>query len=452
MLALPEDIIALLMPFAPLFSQPVFERAVILIVGAILTPGKRTVTAALRAVGLAADPLFQRYHRVLSRSSWYPRQAARILLGLLVPIFAPTGPLLFGIDEHLERRRGPKIAARGIYHDAARSSKSFFVKASGLRWVVMMFLAPIPWAKRVWALPFFTVLAPSERYDQEHQRPHKTITDWARQMILQVARWLPDRLLVFVADQSYAALELLAQCTSLAPNVTLITRLRLDAALYEPAPPRELGKKGRPALKGKRLPTLKALLADPHTPWERITIGDWYHRGPRDIEVATGTAVWYHTGMPPVPIRWVLIRDPEGHFQPQALLCTDLTLNAEQIVSYFVHRWQLEVTFEESRAHLGIETQRQWTDKAIARTTPALFALFSLVTLMAHQTLQSQPCPLPQTAWYVKDHATFSDALALVRRRLWKCAIFPTSPEEPDSDKLMAALLERLTETLCYAA
>lgn len=452
MLALPMEIIPLLMPFAPLFSEPVFQRAVVLIVGAILAPGKRTVTAALRAVGLASDPHFQRYHRVLSRSSWYPREAARILLCLLVRTFAPTGPLLFGIDEHLERRRGPKIAARAIHHDAARSSKSFFVKASGLRWVAMMFLAPIPWAKRVWALPFLTVLAPSERYDEEHKRPHKTVTDWARQMILQVARWLPKRTLVFVADQSYAALDLLGQCTKFAKNVTIITRLRLDAALYEPAPPREPGKKGRPAVKGKRLPTLEKLLDDKRTKWQRITVGDWYNRGPREIEVATDTAVWYHSGKPPVPIRWVLIRDPQGHFKSQALLCTDLNLDAEQIVSYFVHRWQLEVTFEESRAHLGIETQRQWTDKAIARTTPALFGLFSLVTLMAHQILQSEPCLVRQAAWYAKDHATFSDAIALVRRKLWPCAVFSTSSAEPDSEKLMAALLERMTETLCYAA
>jgi hypothetical protein len=200
------------------------------------------------------------------------------------------------------------------------------------------------------------------------------------------------------------------------------------------------------------LPTLQELLDDKRTSWQTITIGNWYHRGPRDIEIATGTCIWYHAGKPVVPIGWVLIRDPQGCFRSQALLSTDPTLSAAEVVSYFVHRWQLEVTFEESRAHLGIETQRQWSDKAIARTTPALFALFSLVTLMAHQTLQANTCPLRQAAWYTKDHATFSDAIAVVRRTLWPCALFPTSSAAADNEKSMAALLERMTETLCYAA
>jgi hypothetical protein len=304
----------------------------------------------------------------------------------------------------------------------------------------------------VWALPFLTVLATSERYDQQHGRPHLTLTDRARQMVLQVSRWLPDRPLVFVADQSFAAIDFLAQCTRLAKNVTIITRLRLDAALYEPASPRKPGQKGPTPLKGKRLPTLQQLLQDPHTAWTRVTIGDWYHRGPRDIDIATGTAVWYHSGKPPVPIRWVLIRDPQDHFRPQALLCTDLHRDAQEALSLFVHRWQLEVTFEESRAHLGVETQRQWSDKAIARTTPTLLALFSLVTLMAHQLVQAGTCPVRQAAWYAKDHPTFADALALVRRTLWPCALFRTSSVEADSDHPMAAVLERLTETLAYAA
>ena len=393
MLTLPQEILALMVPFAPVFSQPVFQRVLLLVVGAILAPHKRTVTAALRATGHSDDPHFQNYHRVLNRAHWCALAAARILLNLLVRVFAPEGPLVFGIDDHLERRRGPKIAARGIYRDPVRSSKSVFVKAHGLRWVAMMFLAPIPWAQRVWALPFLTILAPSERYDQEHGRPHRTLSDWARQMILQVAHWLRRRTLIFVADQSYAVVDLLAGCTRLAKNVTIITRLRLDAALNEPAPPRKPGQKGRPPLKGKRLPTLHQRLQDPTTAWMRLTIGNWYNRGPREVEIATGTAVWYHTGKPIVPMRWVLIRDPQGIFDPQALLCTNLALSAEEIVSYFIQRWQLEVTFEESRAHLGIETQRQWNDKAIARTTPAIFALFSLVTLMAHQIIDTDGCP-----------------------------------------------------------
>src|SRR5215472_5020872 len=208
MLLLPANIVALLAPFAPLFSRPVWRHAQVLVVGAILTPGRRMVSSALRAVGLSQLSSFRTYHRVLSRAVWSSRRASRILLGLLVAAFAPSGPLVLGIDETIERRRGKKIAAAGIYRDPVRSSHSHFVKVRGLRWVCLMLLVPIPWAGRVWALPFFTVLAPSERTAQRQGRRFKPLTTWARQMIRQVQRWQPDRALVVVGDRTYAALEL----------------------------------------------------------------------------------------------------------------------------------------------------------------------------------------------------------------------------------------------------
>src|SRR5438477_11824006 len=237
---LPEAIITVLRHFELVFREQVWEWANVLLVGAILAPGKRTVTAALRVMGLSNEAQFQNYHRVLNRDTWSSRHLSRILLRLLVRAFvAPAAPVVIGLDDHIERRRGDKIAARGIYRDAVRSSKSFFVKTSGLRWLSMMLLAHIPWAKRVWALPFLTVLAPSERYHQERGMRHKTLTDWARQMIVQVRRWLPSRALVVVADSTYAAIELLAACVGLPVPVTMITRLRRDAALYDAATRRE---------------------------------------------------------------------------------------------------------------------------------------------------------------------------------------------------------------------
>src|SRR5918997_5256954 len=235
---LPSPMIAVLRAFAPLFSARVWGHAQVLLVGTILAPAQRTVAAALRVTGLAQVRQFHRYHRVLSRAVWSELAVGRVLLALLVAAFAPTGPLLFGIDETLERRRGKRIVAKGIYRDPVRSSHAHFVKASGLRWVCLMLLVPIPWAGRSWALPFLTALAPSERYNRAHGRRHKALTDWARQLLLVVRRWWPDRLLIAVADSSYAALELLAACQAWPQPVTVITRLRLDAALYEPAPPR----------------------------------------------------------------------------------------------------------------------------------------------------------------------------------------------------------------------
>jgi hypothetical protein len=212
--------IRVLVSFAPLFSESVWGHVQVLIVGAILAPGKRTVASALRAVGLDNERRFCRYHRVLSRAKWSTQEASRILLGLLVEAFVPEGPLVLGIDETLERRRGKKIAAKGIYRDPVRSSREHFVKTSGLRWVCLTLLAPIPWASRVWALPFLSALAYSERYANEHGKRHKPLTEWAWQLLLLVRRWHPERKIVAVADRTYASLKLLDRCRRLSEPIT----------------------------------------------------------------------------------------------------------------------------------------------------------------------------------------------------------------------------------------
>jgi hypothetical protein len=171
------------------------------------------------------------------------------------------------------------------------------------------------------------------------------------------------------------------------------------------------------------------------------------------VEVCSETAVWYSTGLPAVPVRWVLIRDPEGRFKTQALLCTDLDTDPQKILSWFVMRWQLEVTFQEMRRHLGFETQRQWSEMAIRRTTPALLGLFSLVTFFAHSQMRRAAGALRrQAAWYHKAHPTFADVLALVRKELWAQQTFHGSPWEADTVKVPRAFVERLTDAVCYAA
>lgn len=449
---LPAQIIQVLRQFERLFSERTWEWAKILLVGAILAPGKRTVTACLRVVGLSQERQFQVYHRVLNRAKWSSRKLSRVLLTLLLQTCVrPDAPVLLGIDAQLERRRGRKIAAKGIYRDSVRSSKSFFVTSSGLRWISLMLLAPIPWAKRVWALPFLTVLAPSERYHQERKQPHKPVLRWARQMVKQVRRWLPERKLVVVADSTYAALEFLANCQRLSNPVPLVTRLRLDAALYNAAPARGAGQNGRPRVKGARQPTLAARLLDVTTTWTEHKRA-WYGRATKTVRLARGEALWYHNGLPPVSIRWVLMSDPVGTFEPQALLCTDTTVSETQIVEWFVLRWQVEVTFEEARAHLGVETQRQWSELAILRSTPCLLGLFSLVTLFAHHLLQENELRARQAAWYTKELPTFADTIALVRRQLWPVDGFWMSCTDADMVKVPKALRERFTDALAYAA
>ena len=300
--------------------------------GAILATGRRTVSSALRAMGLDHEKRFHRYHRFLSRARWSSLEASRILLGLLIEAFVGEGPLILGVDETLERRWGKKISAMGVYRDPVRSTHEEFVKSSGLRWVCVMLLVEIPWASRVWALPFLSALAPSERYAARRGRGHKKITEWAWQMLLVVRRWHPKREIVAVADRAYASLKLLDQCRKHSDPITFVTRLRLDAALYEPAPPRRPHQIGIPRLKGERLPNLSEVAQDPKTVWKPTKIANWYGSGERMVEIASQTAVWYSTGLPAVPVRWVLIHDPEGGFKTQALLCTDLDADPEEIL------------------------------------------------------------------------------------------------------------------------
>src|SRR5215212_3310068 len=416
MRTLPTAMIRVLAPFAPLFSKRVWQNVQVLLAGAILAPGRRTVASALRAMGLDREKRFHRYHRVLRRASWASLKASRILVGLLVETLVPEGdPLVLDIDETLERRYGKKIRAKGVYRDPVRSTHRNFVKSSGLRWV---------------------------------------LTEWAWQLLLLVRHWYPEREIVAVADGAYASLKLLSRCRKLSNPIIFITRLRLDAALYEPAPPRRPGQIGRPRLKGERLPNLSVVAKDPATVWKPIAIANWYGGGERMVEIASETAVWYSTGLFAVPVRWVLVRDPQREFKTQALLCTDLEADPQKIVSWFVLRWQLEVTFQEVRRHLGFETQRQWSQMGIQRTTPALLGVFSLVALIAHQQMRTRALgALREVAWYHKRHPTFTDALALVRKELWaQEETFCESSQKTEMVKVPRAFVERLTDAVCYAA
>ena len=348
MFTLPKEFSKQISVFAPLLSKKGFEHAKILLLGCVLSVGKRTVCGCLKTVGLGSERRFHKYHRVLSLAKWSAYDAAQVLLNLLINTFCGSDKVLaFGIDETLERRWGSKIKARGIYRDGVRSSRSQFVKCSGLRWMCLMLLSPIPWAGRVWALPFLTVLAPSERYYENRPGKHKKITDWARQMLLQLHRWLPDRKLIITADSTYCCYELLDAVRS---RMCMITRLRLDARLFDFPLPRPKGRPGRPAIVGTRQATLFGI----------------------KVECLLCPAVGYLSKTP-----------KDNSIQLIALLCTDLDISTKDIVGFFTQRWCVEVTFEEVRKHLGVESQRQWSDLAIARTTPVLMALFSIITLWA---------------------------------------------------------------------
>jgi hypothetical protein len=332
--------------FACHFTPQVWRHAQILVTGAVLARGQRTVTAVLRVMGLSDETRFTTYHRVLNRAVWSARKRSETMLRLLISTFAARGQIVIGGDETIERRRGEKIAATGIYRDPVRSSHSH---------------------------------------------------------------------------------------------------------LYEPAPTRQPGQKGRPRKKGLRKPTLLQIAANPATHWTTHTLRYWYGQLQRSIEIVSDTAVWFHVGKPAVPIRWVIIRDPLHKFKTQALLCTDLSATPLQIVEWFIQRWQMEVAHRDMREHLGVETQRQWSDNAIARTTPVLLGLYSLITLLAHTLAQHRKVIARTAAWYAKPVPTFSDAIAAVCYEVWRCLRFHLSPVNKHIAKLPKAIFNRFAQALCYS-
>lgn len=442
MLGYPPEFSETISPLWGIFhNRRSISPARVLLLAAILCTGKRTVCNLLRSVGMAFAKNYYTYHRVLSRAKWSELRGSERLLSMLLGAFAPSPetPLVFAMDETIERRWGKSIKARGIYRDAVRSSKSFFVKCSGLRWMVMALVAELPGTEgRTWALPFFTSLCPSERYfdDHTHRAQPKILSDWSRQMILQLARWtrgLKNRVYV-VGDGSYATYELLDAAAAV--GITMIVRMRMDSRLFDfptPKPPSQRGP--QPKVGARQAPFVKDLDQCKLT-WKRVTISHWYGHKDKVMEIASATGLWYLSKNPIVPLRWVILRDPEGKLEPSVIATTDLEIDPVEAIRFFVRRWRIEVTFAEVRRHLGVETQRQWSDKAIQRSTPILMALFSIVTIWAWQLQDQGKLIIRKAAWYDKQHITFSDALAAVRTRIYGHNQLLTSPLDTPDEQL----------------
>ncbi len=446
---LPEAIIAVWAPFAALFTQRMWRHVQVLWMGAVLCRGPRTVAAVLRVMGLGGKRRFEKYHRVLNRAWWSGLQGAKILLGLLLRLMPAWVPLEIGVDETIERRKGSRIKAKGRYRDAVRSTRGTVVKCYGLKWISLMVWVPLPWSTRPWALPFLTILAPSQRANQKAQRRHKITVEWTIQAVNVVSRWLGRRCWTLIGDGGYACVRLAH--AGLARGVTLISRLRLDAQLHAFPDRNAPRRRGPKPLKGRRLPALKDRVAEALAYGKDLEI-PWYGGATRVVRILSQVSLWYPPGERPLAIRWVLIVDPTGAMEPMAIFSTDVARPVALIVAQFVRRWNVEVTFEETRRHLGVETQRQWSDPAIARTTPALFALFSLVCLMAHRLVtMGQALPIRVTAWHRKSEATFSDVLAMVSRILWAGKYFTNSIDHPEPHELTPedwnVLLDQLAST-----
>jgi hypothetical protein len=443
---LPPGFAAWLAPFLASFSRRTRPTVAALAVGALLAVGPRTVAACLRVLGLAEHPGFAAFHRVLNRNAWSSLALARTLVRMAVATFVPSGPIVIGVDHTLERRRGRRIGPAGHFYDAGRSSPAWQATSRGLRWLSAMVLVEVPFAGHVWALPVLTALTPSKAWSERHGRRHRPVTDWARRLLLVLRRWLPDRPIVAVMDGEFAALELLH---ALRPRMVVIARLRRDARLFDP--PGDWDRRGRPAVRGDRQPSLLARTTDPATRWRRVVQASraaWRSAG--WIEYTHGTALWHHPGKPMVPILWVLVRYPDGKREPEAFLCTDTAASPREVLDLFSRRWSMETTYEEARAHLGVETQRQWSDPAVFRTTPLLLGLFSVVALYVCQHADRLVLSPRRAAWYPKPAASFADALARLRRHLWLEHVV-TSAGKADMTEPIPPEVRRLIEAACYA-
>ena len=443
MLTLPPEFQDAISVFSQTFRKNVWKKAQILLIGAIVCPGSRTICNLLRSVGLQNDRCFSKYHRFLNKDKWSAQYISKVLLNKLVNTFVPANSaLVFGIDDTIERRWGLKIRKRGIYRDAVRSSKSHFVKCSGLRWLSLMLLTNLPWlnAGVNWALPILTALCPSKNYYTKQEKRHKKITDWARQMITWLARHTValNRAVYLVGDGSFTTFALFMHAQRM--KIGMIGRMKFNARLFElPPKKRKKGARGPMPAIGKRLLSMTKRLTDGRIIWKSVIFSEWYGQQKKEMLITTGIAIWHQSNTVWVKVRWVLIKDPEGELDPILLACTDWDLAAEKIVSYFVRRWRIEVTFAEVRRHLGVESQRQWSDLAIERSTPSLMALFSIVCLFANKINKYKAICPKATAWYKKKGVTFSDVLAVVKVEIWKKTKLSRSSLINDMDSFFAS-------------
>jgi hypothetical protein len=343
-----------------------------------------------------------------------------MLLKMLLKMVGKERPIIL-IDETLERRKGKKIRAKGYYRDAVRSSRSKTVNTTGLKWLVMALSFRFNFAVRAFALPFFTVLEPSERSTKKQGKRHKTTLDWSIQMVKQLVRWAPAVPFILVGDGGFACAKLAWTCFK--NNIALVSRLKMNARIYALPEEAPAGKRGRKPKKGQRLISFKEMLTMDDLPWKDAEIAG-YDGKKKKVKYLTNTAMWGADGFCPIAIRWVLVRDPTDEMDPLPLMSTDVTLTAMRMIELYIDRWGLEVTFQETREYLGVETQKQWSDKSIARTTPILMSTYTIVCLIAHRLNEEAPLTAEKTAWYDKKTVTFSDLLKAVRIALWKDNLF----------------------------
>jgi hypothetical protein len=442
---IPGEAFALLHPFASVFTQPTFQRFVVVLLGAILTTGRRTMANILRTVGGLAKGDTSSFNRVFSQARWSGLQAACILARFIIRHFYPQGVILLAGDDTVDEHRGKKVYGKSRHRDAVRSSHSYTAHRYGHKWVVLAILVRFPFTQRYWALPVLVALYRSPKDNQARGRKHKTPVELMRLMLAILMRWFPGRQFLFAGDGGFGTHELARFAHGSQSRVTLVSRFYANANLYDPPPvAKKSNKAGRPRLKGGKKPSPQDVVKKTRQR-HRLTVA-WYGGGVRKVEVVSAVAHWYKAGEGLVPVRWVFVHDRTGTHRDDYLFTTDLSLTPTAIIEAFTRRWNIETTFEEMRAYLGLETTRGWTRLTVLRAAPCLFGLYSVIALLFWK-LPPKLKKDKAVMWQGKKETTFSDAITAVRRWLWTNWVFETSGHHQAFSKLPW----RFKHTLLYA-
>ena len=445
---LPSSVEPIFLKLSVAFTRPTAVRMAVLMVGMMLSRGRHTITAALRMVGALATGHFSSYHRVFSRAAWRPWVLSHTLTQMVLDLFPPGQIVPVAGDETTAGHKGPKVYGKGCHRDAVRSTHTHISYKWGHKWVVLAIVVKFPWARCPWSLPVMATLYRPEELNRAEHRRHKTPSELARQMLAALIHWFPERTFTLLGDGGYATVELACWCSRHKHH--LVSRLRIDAALYSPPPPRARKAHGRPARKGRKIDSPGRTAQRRNAAWKNATV-DWYGGGRRRVRLLTGVGLWYNRGRM-VEIRWVYVVDREGTHRDDCIFSTDVALSPQRIVSLFTRRWSIEVTFEEVRAHLGLETPRQRVAKSVLRMAPCLLGLFTVISLAFNRHMRSHQVRPARTPWYDKHELTFSDAIATVRRQLWSKTIFGMSSHAPHVSKLPRSFRTFLLDILSQAA
>ena len=443
---LPDQSLALLDSFAPVFTQPTFRRFLVLLGAAILTTGRRTVANLLRTAGSLAPGDASSYRRVFSQAHWSMIRLACALSRGLVALLPADAPIVLAGDDTVVAHPGPHVYGKARHRDPVRSSHAYTAWRYGHKWVVLAMLVRFPFATRPWALPVLVALYQSEEADRSRGHRHRTPAQHMIRLLGLMLRWFPDRRLVFVGDSAYGTHELARFVYRHRDRLCLVSKLHPDANLFEP-PPAYQGK-GRPAVKGQRLAKPREAVCAARR-FKRLTVA-WYGGGTRRVGTRTGTGHWFKSGKGLVPIRWVFVRDREGTHRDEYFYTTDVGMGVEQLIGYYTGRWNLETTFEEARSCLHLGTASGWCRETVLRVTPCLFGLYSVVAWLYNELPACRR--VGSIDWPGKACVTFSDALAAVRRWVWSEGVFARVEGGSAIEELPEPLREILYSALAPAA